>query len=112
MVREIISALHRRAYSRSRYSKHTCIGSVLHVLLGKHNRVRFNEEGAFIAIADEAQSMVGTVFGKLARHPAVLQRITRHPYYHNDRIKDAHEAAQVPAKEIPEDMIDGIVRCT
>jgi hypothetical protein len=48
----------------------------LHVLLVKHNRVRFNEEGAFIAIPDEVQSMVGTVFGKLARHPAVLRRIT------------------------------------
>jgi len=81
------------------------------VLLVKHNRVRFNEQGAFLSIRDKVQSMVGTLFKKLARHPAVLRRTTRHPYYHNGRIKDAHEAAQAPAKEMPEDMIDGIVKC-
>ena len=82
----------------------------MHVLLVKHNRVPFIEQ-VYTSFPLEFQSMVGTVFGKLARHPAVLRRITRHPYYHNDRARDAH-AGPAPAKGMPEEMIDGIVKCT
>ncbi|KAK1835279.1 hypothetical protein QBC39DRAFT_158945 [Podospora conica] len=87
------------------------IGSALCVLLVKHNRVAFNlvDEND---IPDEFVSMVGTVFGRLARHPAVLRRITCHPYYHDPKPRAAHEATRAPAKEMPECMIAGIVKCT
>lgn len=56
--------------------------------------------------------MVGTVFQRLARHPAVLRRITLHPYHHTDEMRNAPEGMQAPAKRMPEDMIDGIIKCT
>lgn len=78
----------------------------------KGNRVAFNAILTWTEIPDEVESMVGTVFGRLARHPAVLRRITLHPYYHTDEMRNAPEGMQAPAKRMSEDMIDGIVKCT
>lgn len=78
----------------------------------KRNRVAFNLEETWAEIPNEVQAMVGTVFGKLVRHPAVLRRITHHPNYQGDETRDVPEGMQGPGRRMPEHMIDGIVKRT
>lgn len=74
----------------------------MHLLIIQGNRVTFSEE----YIPAEFQSMVGTVFARLARHPAVLRRITRHTSYNESpsarKLWEAAKGRFVPPKEMPE----------
>ena len=99
------------------------IGQALHILLIRGNRIALTEgfdSGGNIPF--EFQSTVGTVFERLARHPAVLRRITRHCQSFDNNSNDQGDwwslpspqsAKRAPSSEaMPEEMIAGVVNST